>query len=333
MDKEINWKIIKAFHKLYNGEKILNNATMKSPYVKRQLKLNRIVPSLNYKNKCEKDEFGKFASYYERIFIKNGVSKYEYYLPFLKEINFNTQQGNLREYDLKKLIEIKQFWNDEDLFHLRQQILAARETLSGISKKFFKSSKYIKNNPNKESLKSAIKALLDIEEFVESDEKYLIPIHCTHTKPRTAIICENFYFLRLPHIVQENEVQLIYFGGYNISKIKNMIPIDMPLYYLCDWDMDGLKIYEQARDCLKTTTGKDLILITPSGGNAEKISETEEHHSSEWKGENFESCGFNPEYYTKDQIYRINQLIKDDKWIEEEGNRLPEIITSLLQEN
>ena len=64
------------------------------------------------------------------------------------------------------------------------------------------------------------------------------------------LLCENLNFLKTPRIARDNHIELWYVGGNNISNI-DYIPdhkLTLPLYYSCDWDYDGLKIYERLQD-------------------------------------------------------------------------------------
>jgi hypothetical protein len=102
------------------------------------------------------------------------------------------------------------------------------------------------------------------------------------------------------------------------------------IYYLCDWDYDGLRIYERVYEIINRNQNKicDLQLIYPNG-KREKIADTEENHRSRW---NFSKSlsGLSQVLYTAEQHILINDLIKKNEWIEEEeGNDIEEIIVGL----
>ena len=335
MKKNLNWREIKKLHKLYEGESVnkgekSNKKSFQNhPFIKFLNEKGYIKNKIGRADKFVKEELrDKFSQYYEEHFTnKQNVFHYQIYLEFLQSIGINTKTSVIKECDIKKLIEIKKFWSNEKLDYLRNQIINARENIQGVSKMFFKSSKYI----NTQSLEKAVKAVIGVDEFQDTDKQYLKPFHCKNENAKIAIICENFYFLKFPHHIEENEIELMYVGGNNVKRLKNITDINYPIYYLCDWDYEGLKIYERAKEIIDKLGNKEdeLILLTPNG-KAEKISETEEHHSSNWINKEKPICGLNKEYYSEEQQAKIHHLIINDEWIEEEGNELKEIINPIL---
>jgi hypothetical protein len=338
MNYKLNWREIKALYKLYSGlpinkgDKNNKNSIRNHPYF-----------ILLYKNGYIKDKIGndkvfvkeenntKYDEFYNIEFInEQNVLKYTTYLEFLQSINVNPNTNNLKEFDIQRLIEIKEFWCNEKLRTLRDQIINARENLQGVSKMFFKSTKYIANNPNRTSLETAVKSLIGIDEFIETDKQYIKPFHCKSENARITILCENFYYLKFPHYIEENEIELMYVGGYNVSRLANLVDVKLPIYYLCDWDYDGLKIYEKAKSIIDNLRNNQfkLILLTPNG-KPEKISDTDEYHSSKWTNLHEYICGLKKEFYSEEQLNLIQHLIKEDEWIEEEGNSLEDIIKTI----
>lgn len=342
MNKNLSWRELKALYKLYiekpveKGDKNNSKSLRNHPYIILLYKKGYIKDKIGNDKVYIKEEFNnKFDELYCNEFVnEENKCKYELYLEFLQSINVNTSSNNLREYDIIKLMEIKEFWSNQKLIDLKEQIINARENIQGVSKMFFKSTKYISNNPNSKSLETAVKSLIGINEFPETDKQYLKPFHCKNENAKITILCENFYFLKFPHYIEENEIELMYVGGYNVSRLNNLIDVKLPIYYLCDWDYDGLKIYEKAKiiiDNLKNNNFK-LQLLTPNG-KPEKISETEEHHSSLWENKDKFICGLTAQYYNEEQIKLIEYLVKKEEWIEEEGNELGYLIKLIIRKH
>jgi len=335
MNKNLNWRELKALYKLYigqpveKGDKNSSKSLRNHPYIIHLYNKGFIKEKIgNGKVFIKEETNNKYNELYFKEFVnRQNKTKYEIYLEFLQSINVNISSNNLREYDIVKLMEIREFWNNDKLMELKEQIINARENIQGVSKMFFKSTKYIADNSNSKSLETAVKSLIGITEFPVNEKQYLKPFHCKHENAKVTILCENFYFLKFPHYIEENEIELMYVGGYNVSKLNNLIDVKLPIYYLCDWDYDGLQIYENAKNIIDNLKNNEykLQLLTPNG-KSEKISETEGHHSSKWENKNKFICGLTKQFYNEEQIDLIEILIQNDEWIEEEGNKLENII-------
>jgi len=333
MDKKLTWRELKALYQLYSTGK--SKAKIKThPYVKNVLikqkgffeeqfgRKDTLVVSEN--NKI------KFKQFYKSKFLKN----YKSYHDFLEQLGEKTgdskriiNYSRLTEYEIKRLLEIQKGWDEKRLQHIKQQIEEARENRDGVSAMFFKSPKYIKYSPNRQSIETAVKALLGIEQFHDHDKQYLYVLHCKSQKPRAIILCENLHFLKLPVFAHEYDLELWYAGGNNIAKLNNVPEIKYPIFYLCDWDYAGLQIYERVKNRIDNLVHNqfEIKLITPNA-NSKSIEETEEHHRSEWENSEFELCGLDTSVYEKAQIQLIQNLITKNHWIEEEDNNFENLI-------
>lgn len=248
----------------------------------------------------------------------------------MKNIGLDLSKTDLRKDDIDRLITLKEITSEKKFDYLRKQVMSGRENLAGISHQFFKSSKYVQKNTNSASLITVLEKMLGVNKFAKnSDEKYLNPISCSHPNPKISIICENFYFLRFPHLIQENPIELIYFGGRNLSKLKNKPDVNLPTYYIGDWDKDGLEMYESAKKIMEEVHERELVLITPHG-DAHGIEETIEFHSSQWRNSQKPFEGLTESFYTEEQKKIIRDLVQQNKWIEEEGNDLEAILQEIL---
>lgn len=336
--KNLNWIELRALYNLYIGNQVnkgaINNknSLRNHPYIKLLYNRGFIKDKIgNGKFFVKEGLNSKYDSLYKQEFIDaNKEIIFEKYYAFLKDIGVDANTTRLREIDIKRLIDIKKISTSEELVDLKNQIKVGRENRQGISKMFFKSSKYIKKAT---SLETAVLKLLEIDrdEFYEKEDKdkqYIYKLYPKSRKSRAIVLCENLYFLKFPHIVDEANIELWYAGGNNISKIERIPKFDKPILYSCDWDYDGLLIYERAKKLIeKSNDGITLVLLTPNG-KSEKLSETEENHSSLWQKKEEFLCGLTPNYYTVHQQKLIQRLILDEEWIEEEGN---DILKNLAQ--
>jgi hypothetical protein len=336
MNKNLTWRELKAVHQLFvSGEtkaKIQGNDYVE--YVLRDQK-KFVEPKFGKKevlvvNEQRKNEFEKF---YRKDFLEN----YNKYSKFLEELGQKVgdktrliNYSRLKQFEIEKLIDIKTVWSNTQLIELKEQIENARENLQGVSRMFFKSPKYIQNSSNRQSLEVAVKALIGIDKFYENDKQYLYVLHCQGRKPKAIVLCENLYFLKFPHYANENDIELWYAGGNNITKLEKVPEIKYPIYYLCDWDYHGLKIYERVKDIINQLPSNnfEINLITPNG-EAKEIKETEENHSSEWLEQSVNFSGLTETYYTEKQRSVIKTLIRNNEWIEEEDNDFRELINKL----
>ncbi len=342
MNKKLNWQHIRALHKLFQGNQISKglassrNSIANHDYFRFLYRQGIIKDKIGNDKIYIKEIIGnKYDNHYEKEFVDDkGVFIYDIYFKFLGELGINLNTSRIDEVDIVKLIEIKDFWNNTDLDNLRNQIIEAKENDQGVSLMFFKSSKYMSK---KVSLINAIEKLIGIDLSHENNQQYLKPFHCEHENPKVTILCENFYFLKFPFYIENYQVELLYVGGYNVDKLKNLIDVKYPIYYMGDWDYDGLIIYEKAKRIIDSLENNShtLKLITPilkPQFHPAKLSETDEYHKSKWKNKEKFICGLTKEFYDNEQQRLIQNLVKKDEWIEEEGNNLDEIIKTIFIE-
>lgn len=190
----------------------------------------------------------------------------------------------------------------------------------GISKSFFKSAKHVDKGS---ALEGAVLKIIGIDKFSQNEGQWIYRVPCKN--PTSIILCENRYSLTLD-IAQKRNVELWHVGGNNTLPIENLPKIEYPIYYICDWDLMGLQIYERIYHRVEMIENKasSLQLLSPNG-QPERIKDTEEYHRSEWdKTTELSSLATN--LYSPKQLTLIESLIKADEWIEEEGNDIRPII-------
>ncbi len=318
MNKQLNWRVIKALYQLYHLRQT-RAKIQEHPY---------IAHLFSYPSKClEYVQKGTKkiivpTKQFDAEYTKQGIeSLYHNYEQFLSENELLKIQSNYTEFELRALMSMR---NSKSILNeLKTKIEQGEESRKGVSNLFFKSSKYIKKGS---ALESAVLKVLGVKEFTQSENQGFYHVPCLN--PKCIFICENMYFLTL-NIAMQNNVELWCAGGNNTKPFKNISKIDHPIYYLCDWDYDGLKIYESVARIIDNIPNKksSLRLITPNG-KKESITSTSDYHSSQWQ-KHFTLSGLNHSMYSDEQKRLITRLIDSNEWIEEEGNNIQTLIEGI----
>jgi hypothetical protein len=163
---------------------------------------------------------------------------------------------------------------------------------------------------------------LEIDLFPEQDPKNLqwrFVVDCI--SPAAIVLCENISNLKMPWKAQMNNIELWYVGGNNINNIDNIDSekLNKPLFYSCDWDYHGLRIYSAIKAKLKLKT-KEIHLIFPIDPQNNLPVDSPDHNSL-WKPDE-KFSGLNYEDFYENERALIERLINDGRWIEEESNDL-----------
>lgn len=278
-----DWKTMLHLEKLYiTGE---TNAKKDNVYFKYLAEHNRI-DTTTYKSKIIATN--KYSGFYE-IKIEEEFNRINNFLNKNKIIELAT---NFLISDIDSLMLIE---------HQKEQIRDNKRTRRQISSRFFSNgdAKYLKNN-----LEKAVKQILDIKEFPEENKnlQYISILHSSD-KPNQILLCENEDRLINP---RQKFTEIWFAGGKNISKLKYVPKIDLPIFYLCDWDYDGLKTYLT----IKKEYLNSIELIIPENYIKKDIEKT--NHSSKWKQD------FDISIFNKREQEIISKLIPN-YWIEEES--------------
>jgi len=315
MNKQLTWRVIKALYQL-SHERQTRAQISEHPYIDHLFSYPD--KCLNYVQKGTKKVIvptAKFNAEYMKQGIENLYISFE---KFLSENELLKIQSNYSEFEIRALMTMKQ--SESILSELKDKIERGEESRKGISNLFFKSAKYVQKGS---ALERAVLKIIGVPEFPQNENQGFYHVPCLN--PKFTIICENMYFLTLM-IARQNNVELWCAGGNNIKPFENIDKIDSPIYYLCDWDFDGLKIYERIADIIECISDKktSLKLITPNG-KREKIDATSDYHDSQWQC-NILFSGLNPNKYSEEQRILISSLITSNEWIEEESNNIIDII-------
>lgn len=323
INNQLTWPEFKALYQLYHDRKT-NLKVLERPYFKYLKREGYIKKKVGSTKTIE--PYSKFVDEYERGNIE---ALYHKYYSFLSENQILTPHTPFSEFEINCLMNIKQCENvivgdgQTLLSEMHNKIKAGKDGRKGISKSFFKSAKHIEKGS---ALENAVLKIIGIDNFPQIEGQWIYRIPCK--TPVCIILCENRFFLTLD-IAQKRNVELWHVGGNNTLPIENLPKIEYPIYYLCDWDLMGLQIYERIYQRIETIKDKasSLRLLMPNG-KPERIKDTEDYHRSEWDRAT-EFSFLTAKFYSSEQLVLIQNLIKADEWIEEEGNDIGAIIDGI----
>ncbi|MDR2621038.1 MAG: hypothetical protein LBC48_00475, partial [Dysgonamonadaceae bacterium] len=305
MKNDLTWQILKAMNTLYIKKKI-PSTNVQSGMIKHLMDKKLIRYQCGNHNYFESLE--GYNSYYEKNFLQD----FQRYESFLHSID--------SEADGRKMCTVEDIKTLMFIADQRDELRKSLTTLRTFSSAIFNygGSKYLENHPG---LDKMVRKILEIENFPSEDPKTLqwrFVIDCVN--PVAVVLCENLDFLKTPDIARQNNIELWYVGGNNTANIHHISveKLNKPLYYSCDWDYDGLKIYCRIKDILKSKS-RNITLLYPS--NLQRLPVDSPYHNSKWKHSS-DFSELDKTYFTSKEINLINQLIKKNEWIEEESNNL-----------
>lgn len=312
MREDIDWRILKGLYILYTKNKT-QNKLLKNHYVKNILfERMRIIGYSKTSTEILEAKKG-----YKEFFETHFLQQYNYYSDFFK--NADLESSALKQYDaydLKTLMFI--FKNSKEL---RSNLTTARIFSSIVFKQ--KDSKYLES---KSGLFKDVLKLLKIDKFPDEskDNQWKISQDCE--EPIAILLCENFDFIKAYWEFTSNNIELWYVGGSNTAKLERVSKryLELPLYYVCDWDYHGLKIYERIVDIFEKKQ-KEIILITPENPMLKPIKSG--NHKSKWQEGEFSNLEW--KIYSKKQQVLIKKLIDTNTWVEEQTINPVELILNV----
>lgn len=312
MNKNITWKELKALDDLYHLKKTSANI-QEHPYIKYLLEDKCLLDRkpLNIRVIISTEVF-------ENFYEENFKMQYDEAKNFLIEngIEPNAKKSFTLE-DVKTLMLI-----EENKVELKNN----PTNIEDFSNEFFDTSKYLKN---KASIRNAVFKILDITEFSLDQKENQWRLVVDYPNPKAIVLCENKSFLKQPWITKNTAVKLWYVGGNNIKIIDEIDEAELskPIYYSCDWDLAGLQIYSRIKTKLKARN-KDIHLLYPNEPH-KKINTAIDYHYSHWDLTKNLS-GLSIDFFSKKELILINDLIQNQKWIEEESFNLVEMLNNIL---
>ena len=317
MNKDLTWRVLKALDSLYNTGKIssiiASNSYIKYLIEKKIIKYlfgntNYLVPSNGFHSYYMNNLLPDFIQY-EEFFKNNGIE--------------SSGRKTYTIEDIKTLIFIVN--NKEEL----KKSLTTRRTFSSQIFKYG-GSKYLEKHPG---LNNIVLQLLGVKDFPAEDPitlQWRFVVDCPN--PDMLILCENLDFLKMPQTARQHNIELWYVGGNNTKNVQYISSEKLlkPLYYSCDWDYHGLRIYCRLKDIFKEKS-KNLNLLFPSNIRY-RLPVNSPNHGSLWNS-SLDFSGFNKSYFNSKEIELISQLIEKNQWIEEESNDLVQMLgISLISE-
>jgi len=304
-NRKLIWRHLKGLNQLYlagrTEAKIIDNG-----YIKNVLMAQKKLIRHKSGNLKVLEATTAYKSFYEQNF-ETDYSLYESFLQ-KKQLEDDARRRYTEE-DIRTLMFIAE---------QREELVKNLTTIRTFSVNIFKGmgSKYLENKPG---LKSAVCTILDIIDFPEKDPKNLQWRFVTDCiNPKAIVLCENLDRLKNPWQAREANLELWYVGGNNIGIIDfiSSDKLKLPIYYSCDWDFHGLSIYSRIKSKM-TQKSVEIKLLYPYTIDV-AISVHSAHHNSHWNF-NLPLSGLNQRDYNQKEIELINQLIKANKWIEEES--------------
>ncbi len=203
---------------------------------------------------------------------------------FLEEIEntFSKCSSFITKYGLSYLENHYSIEEIESLIKIetdKSKISEQEITFQNILTLYFGSSKHKTAQSN---LSKAIKTILGIEFFPEEiKDQQFISILYPKTKTRFIILCENKNRL----ITKRHEfIEYWYAGGKNIKQLEFIPEPQHPIFYLCDWDFDGLNIYIN----IKIKYFPDLAAFIPTNPDSLMIEQSKvKDHKTKWNNDKF----------------------------------------------
>jgi len=291
---ETPYKVLKYLVKISN-KKCLPKNYENDPLILHFIDRNYLIVSKNSKKFCRTNSF-------EQSFIEEIFPLYQKYDSFIKKNQIENLENHYSVKDFGNLIKIE---NNKD------EILNNEYTFQSILTDYFGSSKHRKINS---ILSEAIKKILDIDYFPEEgkEQQYLSVLYPKNTT-RYIILCENKNRLITP---RHDFIEFWYSGGKNTKQLRFIPKPKVPIFYLCDWDFDGLNIYIDIKQKYLPTI---MTLIPENFKSLMEKQEEVKNHRSKWKNNNFF------QYLSETEKEIVDVLFEKDSIIEEQKIQLNKI--------
>lgn len=288
------YKVIKYLVKLSN-DKVLQKNYERDKFIIHLVDREFIVEPNENKSKFATTE--KF----KEIFSKEIFPTFQKHDSFIKHHQIENIESHYSIGDLENLILIDNE-KPNDL------------TLQEILSKYFKSSKHTQVNSN---LANAIKTILQLDKFAEDGkDQQFISILYPKDETRFILLCENKNRLRgLRHPF----IEFWYAGGRNTNQFLFISKPTKPIFYLFDWDFDGLNIYNHIKQKYFPT----LTAFIPT--NFESLMEKQDevkHHHSKWENDSCLQYLSDNEKTIAATLIQTNSILEEQKILLTDENLL-----------
>jgi hypothetical protein len=284
------YKVIKYLAKL-SQERVLTKNHKGDKYIIHLIDRKFIDESPNSNTKF------KTTDRFKNLFLKEIGPAFEKYNSFLRKHSILNLEHHCTIGELEQLILIEEE---------KPCDLSLQEILT----KYYKSSKHTPTNSN---LAKAIKFVLGIAEFPEENkDQQFLSILFPKNETRFIVLCENKNRLRIP---RHDFIEFWYAGGKNTKQLQFIPKPRHPIFYLFDWDCDGIEIYLS----IKQNYFTELKAFLPSNPKLLMVDQaTVKNHHSKWK-KNMFLANLN-----NDERSIVETLIENDSIIEEQRILLTE---------
>ncbi|MBU7570701.1 MAG: hypothetical protein KAF41_08655 [Flavobacterium sp.] len=307
--KDFTWPVLKALNDLYEKKKTTAKI-QQVDYIRYLMTQTELIAQKKGNSNVLVAGDG-----YEEYYETNFQSAYQYYYNFLNQVGIRPDGGkNFTEEDIRTLMVI---------YESRNELRGNLTNIEDFSCKIFDyaGSKYLKF---RNSVRNAVLKILEIDEFPQTSKDLQYRLVVDYPNPKAIILCENKSFLKQPWNAKELEVKLWHVGGNNITILDNIDEMELvyPMYYSCDWDFNGLEIFQRIKSKLKNR-GAEIQILTPPFPHQYLPSDSF-MHKSRWNYK-VPFSGLDKNVFSSNEQEIITKLIKEDLWIEEETNVLKDM--------
>lgn len=224
------------------------------------------------------------------------------------ETTFNKCSSFLQKYDLAFLETRYSIQEIEALIDIeieKQIILKQEISFQNILTMYFGSSKHRTAHSN---LSKAIKAILGIAFFPEeSKDQQYISILYPKEGTQFIVLCENKNRLITP---RQSHIEFWYAGGKNTKQLEFIPKPTQPIFYLFDWDYDGLEIYIR----IKQKYFPAIKAFLPENPEILMVKQSDvKNHHSKWRNKKFLT------YLNEQEKLLAEILLANDSIIEEQN--------------
>jgi 5S rRNA maturation endonuclease (ribonuclease M5) len=230
--------------------------------------------------------------------------------PFQESINpiFKKYSSFIKKYQIESLENHYTISDFEALILIevdKAQILSEDYSFQTILTKYFGSSKH--RNVNS-ILSVAIKKILSIDLFPEEDkDQQYLSILYSKNETKFIILCENKNRLK---ISRHDFIEFWYAGGKNTNQLKFIPKPKFPVFYLFDWDFDGLNIYTD----IKRKYLKEIEAFVPDKfASLMEKQEKVKGHYSKWKNKNCFQYLSEGEKGIAEILFKTDSIIEEQK--------------------
>jgi hypothetical protein len=293
---ETPYKVLKYLVKL-SDEKVLQKN-----YETETLMLHFVERNYLTSPKDSPNKFFKTKEF-EEPFKEEIFPSFQKYNSFIKKFQIENLENHYSIQEFEALIEIEK---DKEQIHNKDF------SFQTILTQYFGSSKHRKADS---ILSEAIKIILGIEFFPEEiKDQQFISILYPKSETRFIVLCENKNRL----IIQRHGfIEFWYAGGKNTKQLQFIPKPNHPIFYLFDWDFDGLNIYIEIKQKYFPT----LTAFIPT--NFEKLMEKQEEvkeHHSKWKNDGFLHLLNNKEKLVAKTLLQSDSIIEEQRVLLNEEN-------------